>query len=352
MVMRGGGGLFYATNTGVGTDLGRLRRERLPGYDECGDQPGRSHPDRLPAQSVSQWHSAADRQQAGPGDAARPKRAFYDRNNRIPYSEQWNFNLQRELPGSILFDIGYSGSHGLKFSQDRTLNQLPDSALAQTNNLRTQVANPFYGQITSGILAQTTVSRAQLLRPYPQFDSVTSVLANWASSSYNGLEIRAEKRAGKGLTVLASYTWSKLMDYASGAFSGETLGADAIQNWNNLRAERSVSALDQTQRFIASVVYELPFGKTLHGALGKAVAGWQVSAIVSRFSGPPLARECNGEQYVRAGRRAAAQLERGSIPRWTIARWIDGSTRLSSPTRRLLLSEMLPAPTADCVAMG
>ncbi len=289
MVMRGGGGLFYATNTGVGTTSDVFGVSGFQATTNVVTSLDGVTPIAFLRNPYPNGILQPTGSKLGPATLLGQSVAFYDRNNRIPYSEQWNFNLQRELPGSILFDIGYAGSHGLKFSQDRTLNQLPDSALAQTNNLRTQVANPFVGQINSGILAQTTVSRAQLLRPYPQFDGVTSVLANWASSSYNGLEIRAEKRAGKGVTALASYTWSKLMDYASGAFSGESLGADAIQNWNNLRAERSVSALDQTHRLIASVVYELPFGKAMHGTLGKAVAGWQVSTIVSRFSGPPLA---------------------------------------------------------------
>ena len=61
-----------------------------------------------------------------------------------------------------------------------------------------------------------------------------------------------------------------------------------IQDFNDLRADRSVSVLDQTHRFVTSVVYALPFGKSMHGAAQKVIAGWEASGIVSVFSGPPL----------------------------------------------------------------
>ena len=79
------------------------------------------------------------------------------------------------------------GLHGLKFPANRTLNQLPDSALALGDALRTQVTNPFYPRIGVGTLAATTVARAQLLVPYPQFTGVTAVGASWASSRYDAL---------------------------------------------------------------------------------------------------------------------------------------------------------------------
>src|SRR5262249_46804012 len=168
------------------------------------------------------------------------------------------------------------------------LNQLPDTALAFGNDLRTQVTNPFLGQILSGSLSQRTVSRAQLLRPFPHFAAVTSTAAGWAASTYHALEAKVEKRYAKGLTVLLSYTYSKLMDVAAGGFSGESLSSDVIQDWNNLEAERSVSTLDQTHRFLINGVYELPFGKQFRQPASALLAGWEVGAILSVFTGRPL----------------------------------------------------------------
>jgi len=75
---------------------------------------------------------------------------FTDRGNLSPYAVQWNFNVQHELPGALLVEVGYIGSHGVKFPENRSLNQLLDSSLALKDDLRTQVPNPFFGQITSG----------------------------------------------------------------------------------------------------------------------------------------------------------------------------------------------------------
>src|ERR1035438_5149641 len=87
---------------------------------------------------------------------------FYDRGTLTPYSEQWNFNIQRQLPGKVLLEVGYMGSRGLKFPINALLNQLPTADLALGNSLRTTVPNPFYGQISTGVLANATVAQAQL----------------------------------------------------------------------------------------------------------------------------------------------------------------------------------------------
>src|SRR5258708_677621 len=75
---------------------------------------------------------------------------------------------------------------GLKLTGNQTLNQLPDSALALGNSLRDLVPNPFAGQVGPGILSNPTVARAQLLRPFPQFDNVTAVtLSNCGNGRSN-----------------------------------------------------------------------------------------------------------------------------------------------------------------------
>jgi hypothetical protein len=132
------------------------------------------------------------------------------------------------------------------------------------------------------------VARAQLLRPYPQFTGVTSQNASWASSTFHALEAKVEKRYASGLNILASYTYSKLMDYATGPFAGEPLGASTFQNNNNLAPEWAVSTLDQTHRYIMNAVYELPFLRTSRGLAGKLLGGWQIGGIWMAFSGGPL----------------------------------------------------------------
>ncbi|MGH9673026.1 MAG: TonB-dependent receptor domain-containing protein [Bryobacteraceae bacterium] len=254
----------------------------------------------------------------GPATLLGQSVSFFDRANRTPYAGQWNFNVQQQLPGVVLLDVGYAASRGLKQTVSRFLNQLPDSALGLGDELRAQVSNPFFGQITVGPLSQRTLSRAQLLRPFPHFDEVTSQNATLGTSSYHSLQVKIEKRYTSGFSFLSAYTWSKTLDLDTGFFSGEALSGGGIQNWNNLRPDWAVSALDQTHRLVINSVYELPFGKKLRGAAGKLLAGWEVGAVFSSLSGPPLGiGSAVNTTFSQGG---------GQRPNWT-----GVTTRLSEP---------------------
>jgi hypothetical protein len=216
--------------------------------------------------------------------------AFYDRGNVVPYMGQWNFDVQHELLGSVLFDIAYAGTRGLKFPVDRQLNQLPLSALALGDSLSRPVANPFFGEIHTGDLTASTVPVWRLLRPYPQFGQVTSTSAGWSSSRYHALQVKFEKRSAKGFAVLAAYTYSKLMDDSTGNLvGGEVLTNGTVQDWNNLKSEWSTSVLDQTHRLVFSAMYALPSWKRRQGVVGWSLSGWETGAILSVFTGAPLA---------------------------------------------------------------
>ena len=289
-VLRGGGGLFYSSITGIGSGPGSFG---ISGFQTTTSMlTSIGNAGLIPLNPLSNPYPNGLLQATGSSQGAATLLgqaiSFTDRGNVTPYSVQWNFSVQRELPGAVLAEAGYLGSHGMKLPQNLTLNQIPDSALALGDGLRTQVPNPFAGQIPSGILAAATVTRAQLLRPYPQFDGVTSVNTTWASSVYHALTLKAEKRYSKGLSVMGSYTYSKAMDNGIGTFAGETTGGSGFQNNNNLRAERSVSELDQTNRVVVNSVYEVPFFKNGKGVAGKFLGGWQMGVIFLAYSGNPL----------------------------------------------------------------
>ena len=123
---------------------------------------------------------------------------------------------------------------------------------------------------------------------------MTSSAADWASSNYEALQVKLEKRFHKGFTLVASYTYSKMMDYATGVFNGESVGTatsdtnSGTQNWNNLKAEYSPSAIDQTNRFVINGIYELPFLRSQKGVIGHILGGWEIGGIGSFYSGGPL----------------------------------------------------------------
>lgn len=287
-VVRGGGGIFFADNWGVGTGS--------TGFGSAGffttTNIVTSLDGATPIVSLSNPFPNGLVQPTGNklGSATLLGQAvdFYDRNNATPYSASWHFSIQRELRKNMMLEVGYTGSRGLKMPFGVQLNELPDADLALGSQLRTLVPNPFYPQITSGTLSSPTVAYAQLLLKYPQFGQVTSDNANLANSSYHALEAKFEKRYAHGLTVLGSYTYSKNMDIGIGAFSGDNISAGVIQDYNYLRGEYAPSALDQTHRFVGNAVYELPFLKSQQGVVGRILGGWETGLIVSLYSGSPL----------------------------------------------------------------
>jgi hypothetical protein len=226
----------------------------------------------------------------------------FARNDPHAYYQQWNFGIQRELPGNLLVEAAYVGSHGVKLQDfaGASFNVLPDQYLELGNSLFESLPNPFFGVLpeNSSLGASPTVTRQQLLLPFPHFTGVTEQAAHRASSSYHGFQLKVQKRISHGLSALVSYTASKLIDDAS-ASDGPNAFTVGHQNLNNLRLDRSVSALDRSQILRVSSIYELPFGRgkplgsgLTNPIISQLLSGWQVSSIISFATGFPIGMGC------------------------------------------------------------
>lgn len=244
------------------------------------------------------------------------------RNLQTGYSEQWNANIQRYLPGGWIVEAGYSGNHGIRLPAGRTLAYLPTEFLSLGTALQQQVPNPFLGIITVGTLSQPTVTRATTLRYFPQLTSVSG-LASWANSIYHAFTLRVEKRLSKGLSLLLAYTNSKLIDdnLGNGANSGTQFsggGSNDVQNWDNLRAERAISGNDQPQRLVLSASHQLPEGRKMPAVLRHIVGGWQFNPILTMESGDPISITAPAPAF--GGNRpnvvGNATLDNPTIDRW------------------------------------
>ena len=324
-VVRTGGGLFYGHTGGLGGGAGPFGTSGFLASTSIVTSLDGINPIVKWSDPYPNGFNRPTGSSAGLGTLLGQAIGYYDRGNVTPYSVQWNFNIQREMPANILLEAGYAGSRGLRFPENRQFNQLSPEFLSQGDALRQQVPNPFLGRIAVGALAQRTVARAQLLRPFPQFDSVTSQGAGWASSTYHALEAKAEKRYASGVSILASYTWSKLMDFGIGPFAGESLGGSSFQNWFNIAADKSPSILDQTHRFIMNAVYELPFYKNRSGTVAKLLGGWQLGGIWSAFSGGPLGINSNVNNTFSqgGGQRPDWNGQNPCVTNPTPGRWLD-----------------------------
>jgi hypothetical protein len=235
-----------------------------------------------------------------------------------PYVINWNFSFSRQLGSGTLIDIAYVGSRGvhLYMGGGGTVNgpgynQIPNQYLSLGSQLLTQVANPFYGIVTSGTLAQKTIPYGMTLLPYPQYSGVNSPTAAGFDNIYHSLQMKFQKRLEPGGTVMVSYTWSKNLgnaDTMTGFSEAYTPGVS--QDYYNWGADRSLITYDVPQRLSVSYVVDLPFGKGkrflggVTGVVDKLVSGWGINGVTTLQAGfpiPMLAQATSLSTYFGAG---------------------------------------------------
>ena len=225
---------------------------------------------------------------------------FIDQNSKPGYVQQYSLDLQRELPDGNVVSVGYMGSRSERLSmggtQDATvnINQLDPLYLAMGSALLELVPNPFFGSATFGNLSRSaTITRGQLLRPFPQFDNVLAHRVNLATARYNALVLQWNKRMRRGYALNANYTFSRLMDNQFGENNTYSNRLGSAQNNDSLDSEYGYSLLDVPHRFNFTATVQLPFGDgrrwLSHGGLGGTLFGGWALTMAGRYqSGFPL----------------------------------------------------------------
>jgi len=209
---------------------------------------------------------------------------------RTPYAQHYNLEVQHELPGRMLLEVGYVGTSGTKLPRFRQVDQafITQKQLDQlTPDIPTRLSlmgipSFVIPQILAGgIAAIPSVART----PYFGYAQLFQA-ENVVSSNYNSLQAKLDKRFSHGLSFLASYTWSHSIDGAS-VFFGSGANATTIfpQDNYNLRAERGNSDFDIRHRLSWSLIYEVPQMHSLPKLLGQ---GWQFGGILTLQTGQPF----------------------------------------------------------------
>ena len=224
------------------------------------------------------------------------------------YVQQWSYGFQFAPTHSDVIDVTYVGNHGSHVQiSGRNLNQLDPKYFSLGSALATPVTNPFFGHITSSScggpsgysydLSAPMVPQGALLRPFPEFCDITELQDPAGTSHYNALDVNYTHRVSQGLTLLASYTFSKFIDNVGGPNNWANASAnfsENIRNSYNLAAEKSVDATDTPHSFVLSYVYELPvgkgkkFGSGMNSVANAIVGGWQTSGTLTMKEGFPL----------------------------------------------------------------
>jgi hypothetical protein len=242
-------------------------------------------------------------------------RRAQDPNQRTPYVQQYNVGVQYELVSDVILDVAYVGNKATGLPGFRNLNQ------------RAVISNPD-GTQSAGA------------RPYPAFGDI-QWMENRVGSTYNSLQTKLEKRFTRGLSALVSYTWGEALtdgpDHISTSGGGAGFDTGTFrepQDGNNLAAERGPAEFDVTHRFVASYIWELPFGhgRRFGANWGRAadflLGGWQLTGIHSLQSGLALTATLGGATVLNIGgeRRARPNLVGDpELPRGqrTVARWFN-----------------------------
>jgi trimeric autotransporter adhesin len=165
-----------------------------------------------------------------------------DPNYRLGYVQIWNLDVQKQLRGNVVINVGYNGSKGTRLDVQRAIS-LPG-------------VQPFIYESSTG------------------------------NSVYNAATIRVRKRMAHGISLSGTYTYSKSIDDASSIGGGSGIVA---QDPFDIAADRGSSTFDQRHKFTGNWLYELPFGDShrfaQRGALSHILAGWQWSGDFTVGSG-------------------------------------------------------------------
>jgi hypothetical protein len=184
-------------------------------------------------------------------------------NWKNPHVESWNIAVQQALPHHFTLDVAYVANHGV------------DTVASPNINSATVIGTGTAGE--PGAVFNRTASTNQYFSAY--------------SSSYNSLQVKLDRRFSSGLLITTSFTWQKSMSFQSDDDGGLTF-------FINQRRNYAPTDFDRKLNFVQSYVYQLPFGKgkkwLTSGPANAVVGGWQVSGIVSIYTGTPFFVTANG----------------------------------------------------------
>ena len=244
-VLRGGFGIFYSQDSGIEYfDMAR-------GWGRVNQQGNPNAPNVTYQNFITS---------TGPYiTLTQPNVYGMQPNLRNPYLVQYVFNVQHDINPDTAIELGYSGSGG------RHLQGL-------------QNMNP---------AIPGTVGNASSRAPFTDL-GIIQILQSGNYSNYNAFSLKVTRRLAAGLTYLASYTWSKSLDNGSAIRGTST---DILpQNSRCLPCDYGYSSFNVPNRFVTSVLYELPFGRgkqfaNTGGIVNQVIGGWQLGSIVTWQSG-------------------------------------------------------------------
>ncbi|MGD0507909.1 MAG: TonB-dependent receptor [Terriglobales bacterium] len=226
-----------------------------------------------------------------------------DPNLRMPYSQSWNFGIQRELGAGVLMEVNYVGSKGTRLLRLVDGNPPQPALVAQLEAFCVPSNSANQGFLTpTGQCDQSTLQFNSLwfgaesgLLPFDAVNNNAFLEAeyfnNAASSIYHALQANVTKRMSNGLTFQAAYTWAHAIDNSSDPLTPSLGNQEFPRNSLDLAAERGNSDFDVRQKLVLNYSWALPLGRgrahLAEGSAGKIFGGWEVAGITTFSGGLP-----------------------------------------------------------------
>ena len=348
-VIRGGYGLYWAPMqfSGVGeTAMGRL------GYTATTTYLSSTDGNRTPANTLNNPFPAGitppQGNSLGLATGAGGVIDFVDQSSQPGRVQQYSVDYTRELRGGIATSIGYSGSRSAHMPVGGTvdatvnINQIDPSYLSLGSALLDLVPNPFFGNAAFGNLANSaTITRGQLLRPFPQFTDVLAHRVTEGRARYHAMTLRLDKRIRTNWGVNANYTFSRLMDNQFGESNTYAQrNQNALDNYD-LDREFAYSLLDVPHRFNINGTFIVPAGSghrwMTSGISNALLGGWSVTAAARFQNGFPVSvwQSSNNSGLLGSAQRpnvvSGVELATSGSLEDRLTNWINGAAFTAAP---------------------
>ena len=230
-----------------------------------------------------------------------------DQNSGRPARQsQWSIGIQREITHDTLIEASYVGNVGVWWVANGLVNYNainPATLAADGLNVQNAATRSLFTSTIGSAAAQAAGFRlpyptfplsatvAQSLRPFPQYGTITSLLAPDGKTWYDALHIKATQRLSHGLSLTSTLVWSKTQTMGAAGISSGTTTDGAVNNVFNRRVNKELSAFDQPLQWITAANYTVPAlnASTVPMKAARQILGfWTFGALLSYASGLPI----------------------------------------------------------------
>lgn len=264
-------------------------------------------------------------------------------NYKLGRIQQYNLNIEREIPGDVVLTVGYAGSRS-------------SHILVSGQNLN--VPSPAACGTVPGYTLGCGANGAAFSVPYPQFVTITNI-NDIGRATYDSLQVKAETKSQRhGLYALLSYTYARALDTGFTDGLGTSTGPTYFPLPGTSRLDWSLSQINLKHNFTASVNYDLPFGRgkrygsSWSGPVNAVAGGWALNIIEKITSGFPLfmvASSNNSGVNFASNTNRPNQICSGQLSHTTVQRFFDTSCFVDPPAGELGNSNRTPLYGPDFV---